>query len=230
MPLLLLSIAVNYGLSRQMAVQPYYKKAFFYVGLIFNIGLLAYFKYSFFIVENINLLGAGLTPVNIVLPLAISFFTFQQIAYLVDRYRSRVHHGTLLNYTLFVSFFPQLIAGPIVHHSQMMPQFDNAAVSVLNVSTAAKGLAIFSLGLFKKVVIADQFAVWANAGFDNAATLNFAEGWATSLSYTFQLYYDFSGYSDMAIGLALLFNIHLPQNLILLIKQPIFRISGGVGI
>lgn len=117
-----------------------------------------------------------------------------------------------LNYCLFVTFFPQLIAGPIVHHKEMMPQFANLKNRVINYKNIALGLFIFSIGLFKKVVIADSFAVWATNGFDKAAVLNLFEAWATSLSYTFQLYFDFSGYCDMAIGAALLFNIKLPIN------------------
>ena len=117
-----------------------------------------------------------------------------------------------LNYCLFVTFFPQLIAGPIVHHKEMMPQFANVRNKIINYKNIALGLFIFSIGLFKKVVIADSFAVWATNGFDKATTLNLFEAWATSLSYTFQLYFDFSGYCDMAIGAALLFNIKLPIN------------------
>lgn len=117
-----------------------------------------------------------------------------------------------LNYTLFVTFFPHLLAGPILHHKEMMPQFDSIKSKVVNYRNIAAGLFLFSVGLFKKVVIADTFAVWANAGFDTAQTLNLIEAWATSLSYTFQLYFDFSGYTDMALGVALLFNIKLPIN------------------
>ncbi len=117
-----------------------------------------------------------------------------------------------LNYCLFVTFFPQLIAGPIVHHKEMMPQFANLKNRIINYKNIALGLFIFSIGLFKKVVIADSFAVWATNGFDKATVLNLFEAWATSLSYTFQLYFDFSGYCDMAIGAALLFNIKLPIN------------------
>ena len=117
-----------------------------------------------------------------------------------------------LNYCLFVTFFPQLIAGPIVHHKEMMPQFANVRNKIINYKNIALGLFIFSIGLFKKVVIADSFAVWTTNGFDKATILNLFEAWATSLSYTFQLYFDFSGYCDMAIGAALLFNIKLPIN------------------
>ena len=140
------------------------------------------------------------------------FFTFQQIAYLIDSYRQEIKEYNFLKYALFVTFFPQLIAGPIVHHKEMVPQFTKIRNKVKNYRNIAMGLFIFSIGLFKKVVIADMFAVWATNGFDVTATLNLFEAWATSLSYTFQLYFDFSGYTDMAIGLALLFNIRLPVN------------------
>ena len=149
---------------------------------------------------------------KLTLPLAISFFTFQQVAYLIDCYQKDTQEYDFLSYCLFVSFFPQLIAGPIVHHHQMMPQFMRAKNRLLNWNNVVSGLIIFSVGLFKKVAIADTFAVWANIGFSNPDSLSFLSAWGASLSYTFQLYYDFSGYSDMAIGAALLFNIRLPIN------------------
>ena len=182
-------------------------------GIVCNISLLGYFKYADFFIKNFNLLsGSDVNLLHLLLPLAISFFTFQQIAYLVDSYRKETKEYDFLNYALFVTFFPQLIAGPIVHHKEMMPQFANNRNMIKNYKNIALGIFIFSMGLFKKVVIADKFAVWANQGFDVATTLNFFEAWATSLSYTFQLYFDFSGYTDMAIGIALLFNIKLPIN------------------
>lgn len=189
------------------------RKSILTIGVIANLGLLGYFKYTDFLIKNINYAFNDYVPLlDLALPLAISFFTFQQIAYLVDSYRRETKEYDFLNYAIFVTFFPQLIAGPIVHHKEMMPQFANIRTKVINYKNIAFGLFIFSIGLFKKVVIADTFAVWANAGFDTATTLNLFEAWATSLSYTFQLYFDFSGYTDMAIGLALLFNIKLPIN------------------
>ena len=149
---------------------------------------------------------------NIVLPLAISFFTFQQIAYLVDSYKKQTKQYDFLNYSLFVTFFPQLIAGPIVRHYETIPQFNNLKTKVLSYKNLFIGLGIFLFGLSKKVIFADTFAIFANYGFGNSAHLSFLEGWITSLSYTFQIYFDFSGYSDMAIGLALMFNIVLPFN------------------
>lgn len=176
--------------------------------------LLGYFKYSDFLIANVNFaFGTQISHLNLLLPLAISFFTFQQIAYLVDCAALKgAKRYDFLNYCLFVTFFPQLIAGPIVHHEEMMPQFAKARNKIINYKNIALGLFIFSIGLFKKVVIADTFAVWATEGFDMAASLNLIEAWVTSLSYTFQLYFDFSGYCDMAIGAALLFNIRLPIN------------------
>ncbi len=183
------------------------------VGILGNLLLLGYFKYADFFISNFNVaVGSNISLLHITLPLAISFFTFQQIAYLVDSYKGKVRKHNFISYTAFVTFFPQLIAGPIVHHSEMMPQFENIKNKIINKNNIAKGFFIFSLGLFKKVIIADTFAIWTKSGFDTSLTLNFLEGWATSLSYTFQLYYDFSGYTDMAIGAALFFNIHLPIN------------------
>lgn len=219
LPVLLFSIGFNYivslyitpGTSRTLKEKS--RKSLFFFGLIFNLSLLGFFKYSNFFIQNINeLVGTQLHLLKIVLPLGISFFTFQKIAYLVDCYKGKAHEKNFLSYLLFVTFFPQLIAGPIVHHSEIMPQFGESEKRKLNYENIAKGLFLFFLGLGKKIVIADTFAKWANAGFDGHAVLTFSDAWITSLSYTFQLYFDFSGYTDMAIGLALLFNIVLPQN------------------
>lgn len=182
-------------------------------GIVANLLLLGYYKYTDFLLGNVNgIFGTNHQLPHIVLPLAISFFTFTQIVYLVDSYRGETAEYNLLNYSLFVTFFPHLIAGPIVHHRQIMPQFASRWTLARRYSNILKGLLIFAIGLFKKVVIADSFAVWATAGFDGGHTLGFFSAWATSLSYTFQLYFDFSGYCDMAIGASLLFNIWLPIN------------------
>ncbi len=189
------------------------KKTILIISLIINLSALGYFKYLDFLIENINKASSSnFDLLNLSLPLAISFFTFQQVAYLVDSYKNKTKEYNILDYAVFVTFFPQLIAGPIVHHSEMMPQFANIKNKLINYKNITMGLFIFSIGLFKKIVIADTFATWATAGFDQATTLNLIEAWITSLSYTFQLYFDFSGYTDMAIGLALLFNIRLPIN------------------
>ena len=216
LPLILGSMLFNYcfGVELNKENSKISKKFILILGIVANLMLLGYFKYSDFFISNVNFIfNTHIPHLNLLLPLAISFFTFQQIAYLVD---SAMGGGTkqydFLNYCLFVTFFPQLIAGPIVHHKEMMPQFANLKNRVINYKNIALGLFIFSIGLFKKVVIADSFAVWATNGFDKATVLNLFEAWATSLSYTFQLYFDFSGYCDMAIGAALLFNIKLPIN------------------
>ncbi len=213
LPLIISSIFINYFVGKILFSCKKYKKIILSIGIIINIVLLGYFKYSDFLIENINLMsGTHIALLHLALPLAISFFTFQQIAYLVDSYKEETMEYNFLNYTLFVTFFPQLIAGPIVHHKEMIPQFLKSKNKIINYQHIAMGIFIFSMGLFKKVIIADTFAIWATQGFDVANNLNFIEAWATSLSYTFQLYFDFSGYTDMAIGIALLFNIKLPIN------------------
>lgn len=182
-------------------------------GIAANIALLCYYKYMDFFIENLNaLLHADWGLLELVLPLGISFYTFSQITYLVDSYKGIVRENSLLNYSLFVTFFPQLIAGPILHHREMMPQFADPNNYRANVRNFSLGITIFAAGLVKKVVIADTLAPIAAYGFDEAASLTLVEAWMTSLSYTFQLYFDFSGYTDMAIGAALLFNIRLPFN------------------
>ena len=217
LPIILVSMLFNYTIGNILSKDASYakvsKKSILVFGILSNIALLAYFKYADFFIENYNYIwNENVGLYHLALPLGISFFTFQQISYLVDSYKAQTHEYDFLNYALFVTFFPQLIAGPIVHHKEMMPQFASKWNLVKKYRNIAKGLFIFALGLFKKVVIADTFAVWATNGFDHAQTLNMLEAWATSLSYTFQLYFDFSGYTDMAIGAALLFNIKLPQN------------------
>ena len=210
---MLFNYVMGLSLSKSWEHSSVSKKMLLTLGIVANVSLLGYFKYADFFISNVNyLLDTHIGMLNLALPLAISFFTFQQIAYLVDSYRGETKEYDFLNYANFVTFFPQLIAGPIVHHSEMMPQFAKTANKVMRYPNIALGLFIFSIGLFKKVIIADTFAVWATAGFDHAQTLHMVEAWVTSLSYTFQLYFDFSGYTDMAIGAALLFNIKLPSN------------------
>ncbi len=189
------------------------RRLLLFLGIGGNLGLLAYFKYADFFIGNINaLFSAHFSLLGLILPLAISFFTFQQIAYLADAYQGKAREYDWLNYALFVSFFPHLIAGPIVHHREMMPQFASAENKTWNYENVSRGLFLFFTGLFKKVIIADTLATWASFGFGQAASLSLLEAWMVSLSYTFQIYFDFSGYSDMALGLALMFNIRLPIN------------------
>jgi D-alanyl-lipoteichoic acid acyltransferase DltB (MBOAT superfamily) len=213
LPLMLFSILINYFLALQIQSSQKTKKIYMLTGLFFNLSFLGYFKYMDFFITNVNaVLGTELPLLHLVLPLAISFYTIQQIAYLIDSYGRLVKERNFYDYVLFATFFPHLLAGPILHHKEMMPQFKTTENKKINYNNLSAGLFLFSIGLFKKVVIADTFSQWANAGFQHSATLNLLEAWATTLSYTFQLYFDFSGYTDMAIGVALMFNIKLPQN------------------
>jgi len=217
LPLILGSVLFNYFLTEKMKVQNaegfFTKKRLLLIGLVFNIGFLFYFKYMDFFISNINILThSEISLLHLALPLGISFYTLQQIAFIVDSYEGLVKKKDFFDYTLFVLFFPQLIAGPIVHYKEVMPQFGALKNKFFNPNNMALGFFIFALGLFKKVVIADTFATWVHQGFDVSYTLSFIDAWIASLSYTFQLYFDFSGYTDMAIGAALLFNIKLPQN------------------
>jgi len=219
LPLILGSILFNYTIGSllieidAMKRQLVSKRGILFFGIAMNILFLGYFKYMDFFISNINLVsGLNLKLLHIVLPLGISFFTITQIAFLVDSYEGLVEERKLLNYALFVTFFPHLLAGPILHHKEMMPQFDRIRNKVLNYRNFSLGLYLFFIGLFKKVALADQFSVWAKAGFDTAPSLGLLEAWTASFCYTFQLYFDFSGYSDMAIALGLMFNIRLPVN------------------
>ncbi len=211
---ILFNFAIGQGLGPDGSVRwGASRRARLALGVVANLLLLGYFKYADFFIGNINaLVGSNVGLLEVALPLGISFFTFQQIDYLVDSYRGKTHEYRLLNYTLFVTFFPHLIAGPIVHHDDIMGQLTSRWRWTVRYPYIMRGLFAFSLGLFKKVAIADTLAPWANWGFDQAPSLDFCSAWATSLAYTFQLYFDFSGYSDMAIGCALLFNIWLPMN------------------
>jgi alginate O-acetyltransferase complex protein AlgI len=217
--LLLISIVFNFfigyiiNLNLDSLIR---KKIFLILGVTANLILIAYFKYAEFLVSIVAGLSGRDFPVqDIFLPLGISFFTFQQIAYLIDSYRGETKKYNFLDYCLFVTFFPQLIAGPIIHHSEVMPQFASKTACWFKGENLAVGLTIFSLGLFKKVVFADNVANYATPVFDAAAqglSPTFLESWIGALAYTLQLYFDFSGYSDMAIGIARMFGIKLPVN------------------
>ena len=214
-PIIAGSILINYALSQLMLTQQ--KKALrlplMLLGLFLNLGVLFYFKYHDFFFENLNgAFGLHLTLNHLALPLGISFFTFQQLSYVIDSYKRTVPRYNILDYSLFVTFFPQLIAGPIVLHSEIVPQFADVKNRHFNFDHFAPGLYAFARGLVKKVVIADTFAVAVEAGFADALTLNTAEAWFVAIGYTLQLYFDFSGYCDMATGVGLMFNIEIPIN------------------
>lgn len=212
-PLILISVVVNFTIGKGIHLFRAQRKIILTIGILFNVALLGYYKYYDFFISSINTFFAtNLTLLNLALPLAISFFTFQQIAFLVDSYRGETKGYSFFDYILFVTFFPQLIAGPIVHHKEMMPQFEEKSNKRIIPENISKGLYIFMIGLFKKVFIADQFGLWANDGYSNVESLTVIDSWITTLSYTFQLYFDFSAYCDMAIGLGLILNIKLPIN------------------
>ena len=213
------SIAVNYGLGRLLVRESLgnpFRQGILTAGILLNLSLLGYYKYFNFFVESVNdFIGTELPLRDIFLPLAISFFTFQQIAYLVDTYRGKTKEQGFVNYCLFVSFFPQLISGPIVHYNEIVPQFRDRKIFKLNLENIAVGLTIFSLGLFKKTVFADGISDFANPVFLAAAKgtdLTFFESWLGAFAFQLQIYFDFSAYSDMAIGSARLFGILLPLN------------------
>ena len=209
LPIIIGSILANYGFG--LALRKHKSSSLLWLGISANLALLFGYKYLDFVLGNLLALGGSTYEgFNLLLPLGISFFTFQNITYLVDTYDGLTKRTGLINYFLFVSFFPQLIAGPIVHHSEMMPQFESK--KSYDFKLLLLGIFVFCVGLIKKVGIADTFALWVNQGFSHVDSLRLFEAWAVSLSYTFQLYFDFSGYSDMAIGLGLMFNIRLPEN------------------
>ena len=187
-----------------------------FAGVVVDLLCLGYFKYANFFVSNWSTLtGSGWTIETIILPIGISFFTFTQIAFLVDTYQGKAREYNPIHYALFVSYFPHLVAGPILHHKEMMPQFEEPRVYRPNAENFAVGLTIFFIGLFKKAVLADGVAPYVPTAFQDAASggmPSFFDAWGSALAYTCQLYFDFSGYSDMAIGLSRLFGIVLPLN------------------
>ncbi|MBM9602691.1 MBOAT family O-acyltransferase [Desulfopila inferna] len=216
-PFLIGSLVCNYYFG--LLLNSSRKKSFLYLGVTLNLLLIGYYKYAGFFTSIFNdISGNSYNLGEIILPLGISFFTFQQIAWLVDSYKGRVSEKEkgIWEYGLFVTFFPQLIAGPIVHHAEMMPQFHEKNSQWLNWDNMAAGLTIFVIGLAKKVVIADSIAPYANKIFDAALNtsqqISAGEAWLGAITYSMQLYFDFSGYADMAIGLALMCNIRLPIN------------------
>ena len=211
--LLILSISINYLIGNILLKDR--SKKFLIAGIVFNLGLIGIFKYFSFFVSTINLIfPTSLIQPSIILPLAISFFTFQQIAYLVDTYKGNIKDTNLLQYTFFDSFFPQLIAGPIVRYGEIISQFSNRQTDSLTASNFLTGTIIFIIGLQKKLVLADGIGVHADGFFSNLAGQDptLIESWIGTLAYTFQIYFDFSGYSDMAIGLSRIFGIKLPEN------------------
>jgi alginate O-acetyltransferase complex protein AlgI len=215
-PLLLVSIAFNYIIARLIfatAGRASLQTGLMVLGIASDVGALCYYKYLFSIFAFLNLHTAIDIPFsNVALPLGISFFTFTQIGYLVDVKQGVAKDRDLLDYLLFVTFFPHLIAGPIVHNREMMPQFSDTKNRKFSNENFSVGLTIFFIGLGKKVLIADQLSSSVSLGFANSAHIGVVDAWYAAILYTFQLYFDFSGYTDMAIGLARMFNIRFPMN------------------
>jgi len=219
--LLLGSISFNYAAGywiglRRAAGSARESQLALVVAIAVNLGLLGYFKYAnFFLASAGQLLGIHVAALDIILPLGISFFTFTQIAFLVDVYRGIAREYNFIHYLLFVTYFPHLIAGPVLHHKQIMPQFGRHDTYRIHAEHVAVGLTIFVLGLSKKVLIADNLSQYATPAFDavrDGQVLTLLEGWVAATAYAMQLYFDFSGYSDMAIGLSLMLNVRLPLN------------------
>lgn len=218
--LLLGSIVFNYtagnALVRLGEGQAAPRRLWLVLSVAANLGLLAYFKYAHFFAGAVNTaLGTTYGFADVLLPLGISFFTFTQIAFLVDCARGKAQEADFIHYCLFVTYFPHLIAGPVLHHREMMPQFARSGTYRFSVEHFTVGLTIFSLGLFKKVVLADGVAPYGTAVFASAAqgeAVALFQAWGGALAYTLQLYFDFSGYSDMAIGLSWMLGVQLPLN------------------
>jgi D-alanyl-lipoteichoic acid acyltransferase DltB (MBOAT superfamily) len=219
--LLVASILFNYAMGiaivrADAAGDARRKKRLLVVAVAGDLAVLGYYKYANFFLDSVNaVLGTSANLGTIVLPLGISFFTFTQIAFLADAYQGKAREYSFVHYGLFVTYFPHLIAGPILHHREMMPQFGLPGTYRANYDDIAAGITIFVIGLFKKVIIADGVAQYVGPVFDApqaGVTLTFLEAWCGALAYTFQLYFDFSGYSDMAVGLSLMFGVRLPIN------------------
>jgi alginate O-acetyltransferase complex protein AlgI len=214
--LLLASVCFNYSAGYLIGHDRSRRnKILLVTAIVANLGLLGVFKYANFFITTLNGTGTHLALLDIVLPAGISFFTFTQIAFLVDAYRGLAKEYDFVHYLLFVTWFPHLIAGPVLHHKQMMPQFADADTYRPHSESISVGLTLFSFGLCKKVLLADQFGLFANPVFDAAAQgvqPHLIAAWVGALAYTLQLYFDFSGYSDMAIGLSRMFNVKLPLN------------------
>ena len=214
--LILASMLVNYLVAAMIQRRPEEKDklriALLTLGVLFNVGLIGYYKYFDFFLSTVNdIAGTEFALRHILLPLGISFFTFQQLSFLISVYKREERVDSLLNYGVFVAFFPQLVAGPIVLYTEMIPQFADEKKRYFNAENFASGLYFLAVGLFKKAVIADTLALFVDNGFGMNA-IGLIGGWVTALSYTMQIYFDFSGYSDMAIGLGKMFNIDIPDN------------------
>ena len=213
LPVILFSIIINYYFYKKLVSRELNKKKTLLKGIALNVLVLIIFKYTDFIIENINLVfSTSISPLNLPFPLAISFYTFQTIAFLINVYDEDILDVKMKDFFLFVVFFPQLIAGPIVKYNNMMPQFSNENNKWFNKRNFIIGLIILFIGLIKKIYFAGTLSEFVDVGHENINELGFLSSWLLSLCFTFQIYFDFSGYVDMATGSALMLNIVLPQN------------------
>lgn len=210
-PIMVSSIVINYAIGQILTKRK--KKWILCLGITFNVLLLGCFKYTNFVLNNLNKVFSGqFTLLEIVVPIGISFITFQQISYIVDAYKQGECKYCFREYALYALFFPYVISGPIVRHNHLIPQLRDVERKKFNSEKFAKGIYIFAMGLAKKILIADTFANVANVGFSNVANLNALTAAIAVFSYTIQIYYDFSGYSDMVLGIGNMLNLHMPAN------------------
>ena len=213
--IIIVSIFANYGLYYYIGKFKNTQKAkiFMILGVVFNLAILGFFKYTDFFIDTVNhVFKSNIPLLHILLPLGISFFTFQQISFIIDTYKGEVEKYNFIHYASFVAFFPQLIAGPIVTHDELIGQFRDEFKKKIDFDNLTRGIFMFTIGLSKKVLIADVFGSIVSYGYVAPERLTTISAWIVILSYTFQIYFDFSGYCDMAIGLAKMFNIDIPLN------------------
>lgn len=214
MIVILISIILNFSLYKIFENNTRYKKIFFIIGVLINIGMLGYFKYANFFIDNINtFFNFDMSITELIAPVGMSFFTFQQISFISDTYHNaNTFHYKLVDYTTHILFFGYILSGPITRHDQIIKQFTDKDRKIFNYDSFSKGIITFTIGLFKKVIIADTLAKFADIGFGNIDNLNTTTAILTTLAYTLQIYFDFSGYSEMAYGIGNMFNLTLPVN------------------
>ncbi len=213
-PIIIFSILINYFFAQKISKSiDKQKKTYLSFAVIFNLIYLGFFKYSDFFIDNYNIIfDTNITHLNIPFPLALSFVTFQTIAFLIDVYDEALEHFNFKKFSLFIIFFPQLIAGPIVRYNNMLPQFEDENNKKIKFDNVSLGSFVFLIGVIKKTFIADYISIFVDQGFSSYTNITFLESWLTSVGFTFQIYFDFSGYIDMATGAALILNIKLPRN------------------
>ena len=208
-----ISLVLNYGFALAIANAKKWRSFYLFTPIVINIGILLYFKYLNFVIENVNHFFMKSIPLKeMILPIGISFFTFQQIAYMVAVYRKEIEKNNILDYLVYILYFPKILMGPLTEPTDFMDQINDATLKKVNLDNIACGIKIFSFGLFKKVMLADVFAKAVTCGYTNIDIATSMDWILVMLFYTFEIYFDFSGYSDMAVGTSLMLNIKLPIN------------------